>query len=280
MARVTPRRSGAGEAHDARRRTVTDEPFQVDPNLLGAPLATVRRRAAAFALDSAVAVAVSVPLMLIAAILALWIQAPATVSGGMAFMFGGPELTEAEMATIQLDVFRVIHRRQPWLLPPGTAEAVEANDPAALAAAIDDVEIMFTLDTRAPSRYVPGTERDRLELHGDVLFGGLAGVLSFVTFFIAYFTLAGARGRPPGKWLFGIRVRRLDGAPMTVWSSFERAGGYSASLSTLGLGFFGALRDPNRQTLHDRICATVVLREPKPRRVRPALRRLVRPRRR
>ena len=42
--------------------------------------------------------------------------------------------------------------------------------------------------------------------------------------------------------------------------AFGRAGGYSASLSTFGLGFLEALWNPNRQTIHDRISGTVVLR--------------------
>ena len=47
---------------------------------------------------------------------------------------------------------------------------------------------------------------------------------------------------------------------MTLWDAFGRAGGYTASLSTFGLGFLEALWNPNRQTIHDRISGTVVLR--------------------
>lgn len=68
------------------------------------------------------------------------------------------------------------------------------------------------------------------------------------------------KGKTPGKWLFGIRVVRLDGKPIGLWDAFGRAGGYSASLSTLGLGFLEAIWHPNRQTVHDRISGTVVIR--------------------
>ena len=66
-----------------------------------------------------------------------------------------------------------------------------------------------------------------------------------------------------GKWLFGLRVVRLDGEPLTFWDAFGRAGGYAASASTFGRGFLEARWDPNRQALHDKVARTVVLREPR-----------------
>lgn len=61
----------------------------------------------------------------------------------------------------------------------------------------------------------------------------------------------------------GLRVARLDGNRLSLWDAFGRAGGYSASLSTLGLGFLEACWNPNRQTVHDRISGTVVLTWPR-----------------
>ena len=79
---------------------------------------------------------------------------------------------------------------------------------------------------------------------------------------IVYFTAFTAwwKGRTPGKRLFGCRVVRLDGKPLTWWQAFNRAGGYAASLATGLLGFAELIWDPNRQALHDRISRTVVLR--------------------
>jgi len=68
------------------------------------------------------------------------------------------------------------------------------------------------------------------------------------------------RGRTPGKFLFGIRIIRLDGKDIHIWQSFGRAGGYAASISTAGIGFLEAFWHPNRQTVHDRIAGTVVIR--------------------
>jgi hypothetical protein len=69
------------------------------------------------------------------------------------------------------------------------------------------------------------------------------------------------RGQTPGKRLMKVRVVRLDGKPMTWWSSFERFGGYAASIFTALLGFAQVVWDRNRQGMHDKIVETVVVRE-------------------
>lgn len=87
-----------------------------------------------------------------------------------------------------------------------------------------------------------------------------------------YFTafLALWRGQTPGKRLLGIRVVRLNGAPIGWWAAFERFGGYAASIFTGLLGFFQVLWDRNRQALHDKITETVVVREDVPQEQSPA----------
>ena len=78
-----------------------------------------------------------------------------------------------------------------------------------------------------------------------------------------YFTLflTWWNGHTPGKKLFGLRVVRLDGRPITLWMAFERFGGYAAGLATGLLGFFQVFWDANRQGIHDRIAHTAVIRE-------------------
>jgi len=77
-----------------------------------------------------------------------------------------------------------------------------------------------------------------------------------------YFTafLALWNGQTPGKRVARIRVLRLDGKPMTWWASFERFGGYAASIFTGLLGFVQIFWDRNRQGMHDKITETVVVR--------------------
>lgn len=79
-----------------------------------------------------------------------------------------------------------------------------------------------------------------------------------------YFTLFVAwwGGRTPGKWLFGLRVVRLDHRPVSLLGAFERFAGYAAGLATGLLGFLQVFWDPNRQALQDKIVGTVVLVEP------------------
>lgn len=95
-------------------------------------------------------------------------------------------------------------------------------------------------------------------------------------YFTAFLTLW--RGQTPGKKLAGVRVVRLNGQPMTLWTSFERFGGYAAGLVTGLLGFAQVYWDRNRQMIHDKIVETVVVRErgarepaPAPQSARPAV---------
>lgn len=78
-------------------------------------------------------------------------------------------------------------------------------------------------------------------------------------YFIGFLVLW--KGHTPGKRLFGIRVLRIDGKPLTLWRSFERFHGYAASLLTGLLGFLQVLWDPNRQCLHDKVAETVVVQD-------------------
>ncbi|HEX2080311.1 MAG TPA: RDD family protein [Longimicrobium sp.] len=78
-------------------------------------------------------------------------------------------------------------------------------------------------------------------------------------YFTAFLTLW--RGQTPGKRIAGVRVVRLNGQPMTLWTSFERFGGYAAGLVTGLLGFAQVYWDRNRQMIHDKIVETVVVRE-------------------
>jgi len=76
----------------------------------------------------------------------------------------------------------------------------------------------------------------------------------YFTFLTGFF-----RGRTPGKRFLNIRIVRLDGKPLGYWVSFERFGGYAASLFTGFEGFLRILWDPNRQGLEDKLAETVVV---------------------
>lgn len=86
----------------------------------------------------------------------------------------------------------------------------------------------------------------------------------YLTLFLALW-----QGRTPGKKAMGLRVVRLNGEPLGLYMSLERAGGYMAGLATGLLGFAQVWWDPNRQAIHDKITETVVIRERMPNRLNP-----------
>ncbi|HET7463671.1 MAG TPA: RDD family protein [Longimicrobium sp.] len=108
-------------------------------------------------------------------------------------------------------------------------------------------------------------EKERLEKRGllatllewlDDLGIGFGWTALYFTFFTAMM-----KGQTPAKKLFGIRVLRLDGLPMTLWASFERYGGYAAGLFTGLTGYMQVWWDRNRQAVQDKISETVVIRD-------------------
>jgi len=89
----------------------------------------------------------------------------------------------------------------------------------------------------------------------DFLISGIVSVLYFGIFNFWF------QGQTIGKKIMGIRVMKLNGKSMTFWGSIERATGYAASGSLFFYGFFQFFWDPNRQTTHDKITETIVIRD-------------------
>ena len=57
-----------------------------------------------------------------------------------------------------------------------------------------------------------------------------------------------------------IRVISLVHERLTLWHSIERSLGYGASILEGGFGFMLYFIHPNRQTVHDRIAETIVIK--------------------
>jgi len=68
------------------------------------------------------------------------------------------------------------------------------------------------------------------------------------------------RGQTIGKKLLGIRVVSIVHEHLNLWHSLERSLGYGASMLEGGFGFIQYFIHPNRQTVHDRIAETIVIR--------------------
>jgi uncharacterized RDD family membrane protein YckC len=86
---------------------------------------------------------------------------------------------------------------------------------------------------------------------------GIAVGLSFPSIYTLFFWTT--TGQTPGKAVMGLRVVRLDGRPMTLWTGIVRLAGFSVSLASAGLGFLLALADNRRQALHDKFAGTCVI---------------------
>ncbi len=86
-----------------------------------------------------------------------------------------------------------------------------------------------------------------------------------ILFVVVYFGLSTylGKGKTPGKWLMKIRVVSLTHEHISLWHAIERALGYGASALELGFGFLQYFIHPNRQTVHDRIAETIVIKEKK-----------------
>ncbi len=71
------------------------------------------------------------------------------------------------------------------------------------------------------------------------------------------------RGSTVGGIIFGLRVVRMDDRPVDWSTSIVRALGCFLSLIAVGLGFIWVAFDPERQSWHDKIAGTTVVRPPK-----------------
>ncbi len=67
-------------------------------------------------------------------------------------------------------------------------------------------------------------------------------------------------GQSPGKFAMGIQVVKVDGSPISDVDAVIRAIGYQVSSLVFGLGYFWAIFDKNKQTWHDKLARTYVVR--------------------
>jgi uncharacterized RDD family membrane protein YckC len=79
--------------------------------------------------------------------------------------------------------------------------------------------------------------------------------VAYFTFFITW------RGTTLGGMVLGLRVVRVDGRPIDRTVALVRAIAAILSGLCLGIGWFWACWDERRQTWHDRLAGTVVVRD-------------------
>jgi uncharacterized RDD family membrane protein YckC len=82
--------------------------------------------------------------------------------------------------------------------------------------------------------------------------------LNYQTFFLTKY------GDTVGKMILGLKVVRSDGGRLTFLHAFFRAWGEVLSWMTLGVGYLLAVKDIEKRALHDRLCATRVIKTVRP----------------
>ena len=88
--------------------------------------------------------------------------------------------------------------------------------------------------------------------------GGIVGFLIGVGY--QWYFLTQNNGQTPGKRLMGIRVIKVNGAPVTAVDVVIRYIGYIINTAILLLGWIWAIFDANHQGLHDKLAGTYVVR--------------------
>lgn len=254
-------------AGDPRER-VTPEAFFVAPELLGQPLAKPIDRAKAWAVDGVIVGMLSQAGSFLLAV-ALAVLSYQLITRRRQQNSGNGQLaTVGKLPVVLMAIFIgwAVLTAADWLFDDDSkskaapaAEVSEKETEAAVTAALSPLEAELhslraeNAKLKAEHEGFSLIETGR-QLLDDIGFGfGWAAV---------YFSLLTAwwQGQTVGKRLFGVRVVKLNGRPLTVWESFNRYGGYAAGFATGLLGFAQVFWDANRQAIHDQIAFTVVLK--------------------
>lgn len=85
-------------------------------------------------------------------------------------------------------------------------------------------------------------------------------------FFVALAYFAGMwawKGTTIGGTVLGLKVVRLDDKPVTISVALVRGLASALSFIVMFLGFFWMIWDSEKQTWHDKIAGTVVVRSPR-----------------
>jgi uncharacterized RDD family membrane protein YckC len=100
-------------------------------------------------------------------------------------------------------------------------------------------------------------------------FNGMVGLMIILggpAIFLAYHAVfeSSKYGGSPGKILVRIKVTDLYGSPIEFWHAVGRNAGKFLSQLAIYIGFIMALWTPRKQTLHDLMANTLVVRKEHP----------------
>ncbi len=234
--------------------------LQIEERLQGVQLASFTKRAIAYALDWAFIflAAEFFPFAVFLLVLALWAKKRLRHSMQQSSVFIDQGLDSLDTQLASLEANERLRRRFVGYLRVYIHVVVYVVVVASLVVAASAIAGLFMPEQLKAIR---GTMADTFFLQP---FQGILteiNILSSLLGALFYFALFTWRwnGQTPGKRLLKIRVIRLNGRKISLWASFERVSGYTASASLLLMGFFQYYWDRNRQTTHDKITETIVV---------------------
>ncbi len=91
----------------------------------------------------------------------------------------------------------------------------------------------------------------------------VTGPKALLLWFVYHLLMWAWKGTTAGGIVVGIRLVRVDGRPVDVGIALVRAAASIFSALILGLGFFWAGWDRDKQSWHDKIAGTVMVKVPK-----------------
>lgn len=234
--------------------------LQVADALQGAELASFSKRSIAYALDWII-IGLSIQylqfgVLVLVAYLAIKKRAKSTLNEGSKLISGTLNQVDKHLENYEVnDSLRQTFQRYMKSYIHILLYAVIISSLAVAIVAIVGIfmtdELKQTLAVSEESFWMQPFQGILTEVK--ILFGAVSGL-----FYFSFFTWKW-NGQTPGKRVMGIKVAKLNGSPITLWGSFERVSGYTASASLLLTGFFQYFWDRNHQTTHDKIVETIVI---------------------
>lgn len=240
------------------QRILTPSELKLAPQLIAQPLASPARRLGAIFLDCLLLLLPTIAVTLIFAIMSLYISDPKGYHAMMTLISAHQE--DQNTLNALIDIAPLLVRLDAPGLPSTVKVAVEKSDLIEAGQLLLPYDFDFVITITSDP---PPPKPNSIQIIVEKLIPNVIRGISVFGTAVLYFTILTAAGRAGtvGKRLFGIRVVRLNNRPLSYWESFERVGGYLASIGTLGFGLLDLWRDPNRRLAHDRIANTVVTRK-------------------
>ncbi|KPJ58212.1 MAG: hypothetical protein AMJ42_03690 [Deltaproteobacteria bacterium DG_8] len=97
----------------------------------------------------------------------------------------------------------------------------------------------------------------KVEIYGFTVLFYILSIIISITYYTYFY---GSTGQTPGKMVCRLKVVQINGEPLGYSKAFLRWIGYIVSSFVFCIGFLWTLWDKNKQTWHDKIAGTYVIK--------------------